>query len=563
MRIRVVLLSLVGLLLLASGLLTARQTHTTQSMVPAHAAAPMATATTTATTAEASPPWIAAHYFGRHWPKNFLNGYRRNEAAGDFRQLREEGFNTVILLVPWAELQPDISTCCRFDARAFARLRYLIDQADVAGLRVILRVGYYWSFAADGLDVRYQRLLNDSSLRPTWIAFLREVQTKLASRPAVVMSFMSWEDLPLQLIDPSARSLYNTYLQARQLPPLAAKKRLPKRENAGMERFLGYWDWLLVNRIVVPASRILPGVSFESRIDSDAVTETGAGGKPSTRWINHKSTYFISGARAAVFYWAPFWGADNRGELVQADRALQLLQQLLDVVAAQVHGQPLFIDQLNVVDNTAGFDHNARIDPQQIGRFLAQLPCTLKRNHVIGYGIWTERDYRESSIYNPSFAYGMEDWTFAHASSAGAAGLQAVPGGDNELHMHAGDLLTQIIPIGRGRNGLPYHTCVTAIAKAPSTLHVDIGAGETLLHFFHRGSQEVCAAVGMVPPSDAAVTLRLRLGSGDLAVRDVYLFDHIQRGDVRDTSGAGGSMLQSLRSTNLAMRDAKLRCPAR
>lgn len=561
LRIRLLLLALLGVLLAVGGVLGLRHWTASQSM-QTRAERPHPVTKRPSGTSE---PWIAAHYFGGHWAKNFLNGFRRADVAADFRQLHDDGFNTVILLVPWAELQPDIRTCCQFDARAFERLGFLIDQADAAGLKVILRLGYYWSFATDELDVRYHRLLINPALLPAWTAFLHEVQTRLASRPAVVMSFMSWEDLPVHAIDPTARSEYNAYLRSRHLPPLAAGSPLPRRDNAGTERFLGYWDWLLVNRTVIPASRILPGLSFESRIDKDAVTSTGADGKLATRWIGHEGTYRIPGARAAVFYWAPYWGAENHGERLDADRSLQLLRHLLEVVAAQVQGQSLFIDQLNVIDNTLGFDHNAQIDPQQIDAFFSKLPCMLKRNNVIGYGIWTVHDYRESPIYNPSFAYGLDDWTFSSAvpaveTTASGGGLQPLPSGDNQLRMRAGDVLTQVIPIERGRHGLPYRTCVTAIANAPSTLHVDIGAGQALLHFYRRGSQQVCASVPMLPPSDASVTLRLRLGSGDLTLRDVYLFDHVQQGNLYNEFGADGSMLNALRKANRAYLDPELNC---
>ncbi|MEO5596491.1 MAG: hypothetical protein ABIQ97_05040, partial [Lysobacteraceae bacterium] len=53
MHIRVVLLALVGLLLLAGGLLAVRHQYATPPMVPAHAAA-TATATAAATEAEAA-----------------------------------------------------------------------------------------------------------------------------------------------------------------------------------------------------------------------------------------------------------------------------------------------------------------------------------------------------------------------------------------------------------------------------------------------------------------------------------------------------------------------------
>ena len=67
---------------------------------------------------------VAAHWFGRQWPMNFLAGFRREQVAADFRQLVDDGFDTVVLLVAWGDFQPVYAPCCTYDERAFERLDF-------------------------------------------------------------------------------------------------------------------------------------------------------------------------------------------------------------------------------------------------------------------------------------------------------------------------------------------------------------------------------------------------------------------------------------------------------
>ena len=86
---------------------------------------------------------------GDNWPKNFINVFRREDVASDYAKLRADGFNAVVRLVSWGDFQPVFDRCCRYDERAFERLGFLIDQARAAGLDVVLRIGYGWTFQPD------------------------------------------------------------------------------------------------------------------------------------------------------------------------------------------------------------------------------------------------------------------------------------------------------------------------------------------------------------------------------------------------------------------------------
>ena len=73
----------------------------------------------------------------------------------------------------------------------------------------------------------------------------------------------------------------------------------------------------------------------------------------------------------------------------------------------------MFIDQLNVIDNTLGFEHNATLQSAALPAFMDGAYCAMRDAGVFGYAFWTTHDYAESPLYNPSFAYKLDGWSLA------------------------------------------------------------------------------------------------------------------------------------------------------
>ena len=101
----------------------------------------------------------AATYVGNEWPVNFWNS-EMNTLQEDFEKIREDGFNAVVIIVPWRQFQPDLSSR-RKNQSAYESLSRILDAAEANGLRVILRAGYTWDcFDPSGnVTVRYRKLL--------------------------------------------------------------------------------------------------------------------------------------------------------------------------------------------------------------------------------------------------------------------------------------------------------------------------------------------------------------------------------------------------------------------
>lgn len=503
-------------------------------------------------------PLVGSHYFGNAWPVNFIAGFRRADVPGDFRRLADDGFNSVVLVVSWGDFQPVTSPCCQYDERAWERLHFLLEQARIAKLRVVLRVGYAWSYhplAGDSSE-RAHALMNQPQARAAYLRFVQRLARETGDKPQVVLTFMTWEDQWLRRIDDDARGDFRQFAASRTDAAsfLAPQAELPTPTGDHAALFNAYWDWLVIEKIYKPAAAELPSLSYEARIDKEPNYVTSPdGARRIDRWLGHEGMLRQRPGHPVTIYWAPFWGAQNDGEKLSAERSLVLLQALLTEVRGNTAGQPLYIDQFNVVDNTLGHERNAVIASDQIPAFLDGAVCTLKANDVLGYAFWTGRDYAESPVFNPAFGYGLDGWTWQGAGD-GTEALEAMPIGDFRLRLRAGDGISQVITPRRGRvpqaDARPDRTCVTADVARPSQLSVRAGAGAAVaLDFPKAGRQTQCAPIAPAPVADA-LDLHLQLQGGELALLDVQLFDHVQVGDIYGRDGKPGPLRDAVRRMN-------------
>ncbi|WP_028770487.1 hypothetical protein [Silanimonas lenta] len=515
------------------------------------------------------PPIRATHWFGAHWAKNLINAYRREDVAGEFRTIREDGFDTVVLLVSWGDFQPVYLPCCREDERAFQRLDFLLDEAERQGLRVMLRIGFAWSFHPDSPPTleRVHVLMNDVRARAAFQRFVGRVGKAIEGRPQVLMSFMSWEDQWLRHIEPIAAEDYARFIAS--LPPAERPPdptRLPRADDDSAPWFHRYWDWLKLEELHRPAQAQIPLLGYEVRSDKEPRWQVDAAGRRKVAgWIDHRSTYRQPGAVPLVMYWAPFWGARNEGESLRAEESLALLGGMLAEASAWSGDRPVFINQFNLIDNTPGHEHNATLPDDQIAPFLRGAVCVLKNHGVLGAGLWTGRDYEESPLYNPSFAYGLEGWHLVdgegRAIPEGEALLTA-PERDPHLRLRRGEVLTQAFGRERGRlphrDDRPDHACVDALSPGGARLRLQAGGGEPVelaLPAGHAG--RACTTIDSHPVEDR-LAFRVEALEGEAELRGLWLFDHVQDGGLRTVDNRPGRHHHAVIAFNEAMMRSEL-----
>jgi hypothetical protein len=534
-----------------------------QTQRPGHVSAPALPSSHT----RLAPPLVGATYMGDNWPMNFTNAFRRENVAADFARMRQDGFNAVVLLVPWGDFQPVFDPCCTYDERAFERMDFLIDRAREAGLDVVLRIGYGWTFHPDAGDVgvRTHRLLNDVHVRQAFLAYVARGGELARKHANVRLSFLTWEDLILYSIDGDGRGDFRQFVASLPehdpLRSLGIDANVPpqRRDAAGVTMFNAYWDWLLMQKIFKPAAERIPNLSYEARIDSEALPKRDATGKVVYEWLGHESTYRPPGADTIALYWAPFWGAENQGEQLDAKRSLHLLGALLDKVRQHRGSLPMFIDQFNVIDNTFGFEHNASLQPAALPAFMDGADCVMRKAGVFGYAYWTTRDYAESPLYNPSFSYGLDGWNLVAADGAAPESrLIKQASGDFDLRMRQGDRLRQTIPKSRGRlpttssdGRLSAHVCLSARSGGRAVVEVSAGAAPVRLQLGGDSSHRVCNKIPTQSRSGTELDLEIHDISGTAVLTNVMLYDRIQHGGLYKFDGEDGVLLPSMRKLNL------------
>lgn len=376
--------------------------------------------------------WVAAHYFADAWPANMWDSEFENIDA-DLQRIKTDGFNSIILIVPWRQFQPGIGKTNRYNSDAFEKLDMILGKADEHHLGVILRIGYTWDYyqnrGNDDIIERYENIVNDQRTRNAWIEYVERVYSVAAAHESFWGGFICWEDFwnlttkmktisgkNAESLKYAARIGFSRYMaeyyeisDIRRLyddDKLYSEEDLyiPTEDKQAFKMFYDFYDSFL-NELLAYSQTAFPNLSMEVRVDDDwIVNEDGE-----NRYYSHAGTYPCHGsAYTTIMYGIPM-GMVNNGEKVTWKKALSKTDEILEKVKQGAEGKRIFIDQFLYYDNTQVFSHNAQLLEDQIDDYLIRSAKTLEQ-YTNGYGIWVYRDYYMDTIANGSFADGLNGW---------------------------------------------------------------------------------------------------------------------------------------------------------
>jgi hypothetical protein len=507
----------------------------------------------------------ATHYWAGGYPKSFWDGLDPSRVDTDFARIKAQGFNAVVLAVSWPEFQPRLTPVHAFDEQAFRDLALLVGKAAEHGLRVVLRVGFIWSFRPDAEMPNAERIdaaFHDPDVHRAWLAFVEEVCRRICNAPNFQLAFLSWEDLyPFNLLsaqvrrdEPGFRAALVGWLRERHdLAAVGARYGrafaswsdvpVPERRSPAYEYVLAWWDDVLAARFFMPARERFPGLSFEERVDWDPVWTKGE----HPEWHRHPSVTGRAGAEVATLYYAIAWGMRNASDTTDARGALGQLARLLELTAAHKPRDGLFVDQFNFIDNTPEFSTNTRLAEDQYDAMLAGAAELLTR-HRAGYALWLDEDYAANILYNPGFQRGLAGW-----EPRGTASVAAGRGGGAVLHLAAGASVAQRI-VGAGREagferGNTGSLCMTGRALASATARVRAtGLPAPVALEFGAVAERRCAAIPLSPE------FRIEIAALDGVELDrIELYHHVQQSRIRTLEGKPGPQAAALREFNRAL----------
>ena len=499
----------------------------------------------------------SATYFGDEWVMNFWNS-EMDDLKADMEQIREDGFNSIIVAIPWREFQPQMDPV-GYNDHALAQLDKVMSAAKEAGLWVSLRVGYTWDYYEDGTDVRdrYRNLPGDERLLAAWDDYVKTIYERANAHGNLYGGFITWEDFwhfvfytseqgrEEQSIAFAQFTGFTDYIRENytleEIEPLYGEDftdydqvYYPEKNQPALRLMYEYFDvWL--NGFLAHTQEIFPELSLEARMDMDLVYDM----EGNQYWYGHEATYPCENAPyVSLMYGVPM-GHINQGERLDAAEALVGTQQMLDHVLRFTEGKKLYIEQFLYMDNTPGFEHNAQLKNDQLDDYIVAC-ADLFKDRIMGYGVWAYKNYADNLIYNPQFALGEDGWTFE-------GGVEAVEhNGSMQAKLPVGGRLYN--PISRG--SLTY-VSFTVDGDKPVTLQVSLGDHTTEVH----------VGAGSLGHGDAIQLVFDQGGSGLSFTSDVLcyidnvkIYNRIHDGQLYDLDGQELSCIDAIRKLNRKLK---------
>lgn len=375
----------------------------------------------------------SATYYSDDWVVNFWNSESPNMDQ-ELAQIAKDGFNSIILALPWREFQPQTSPVS-YNSYAWRKLDKVMKLAEKNGLWVELRVGYTWDYySQESVLPRYQGLLYQESTREAWLDYAKTVYEKASSHPNFYGGFLTWEDFWNFVDSAGSMGPGNNSVRMAEIVGFRDYMKnnytleevrefygseidsydsiyLPLREDKAFLCFYRFYDDFL-NKLLADTQTVFPDLSMEVRLDVDPVTD-GAGGFTGAE---HYSTFPCgSSSYTSLMFGVPM-GQQNEGEVIGAEEALAQFNSFLDLAGFYNGGKPLYVDQLLFMDTTEEFAHNASIEAEQRPLFLTSLGPVLKEK-TMGYGLWTYRNYTNNLVFNSQFGLDGKEWILGRGSS--------------------------------------------------------------------------------------------------------------------------------------------------
>lgn len=501
----------------------------------------------------------AATYTSDAWVSNFWNT-ESDHMDEELAQIHADGFNSIILVIPWREFQPD-TVPISYNSYAFSKLDRVMDSAGNHGLGVVIRLGYTWDYYADeASSQRFRELLREPRIQEAWMDYARKVYQAASAHGNFRGGFMTWEDMWNYVEDATnfgdgqrskteAEQIgFHDYLRkhysVKELNKIYnptedfAKYEdvyIPSRSQAAYRLFFEFYDdWL--NETLTTTQKVFPGLSMEVRLDWDVIS--GGSDDGSDLSFTHESTYACGNADFTSTMYSVSMG-QAQGAQLGAGQAVDGMTKKLAYLREHNDGKPVFIDQLLYMDETEGFENNARLQPSQRGAFLTGITGALSA-HTNGYGIWTYRNYGNNPVYNCQFALGSKGWDVS-------GGSVAEHDGSRMMRLGEGGSVSQKIGhrIG-GRTTHDNHVRFTADSDEPVTVTVTMGLESREVTV--EGRKDYDLNFGELSYYSVEFT-----SDGIVWLDNIQVYNFVQDGQLYDIDGSALSCIGSMRALNAAM----------
>ncbi len=497
----------------------------------------------------------AATYVSDAWVINFWNT-ESDHMDEEMAQIAADGFNSIVLVIPWREFQPSVNPVS-YNDYAFQKLDRVMREAEAHGLWVSVRVSYTWDYYGDeDARNRFFQMLGGGKVRDAWLRYVEKIYSVCSAHTNFYGGFITWEDFWNYTEDVSSfgdgeRSVkeaqrigYQDYLRDHlDLEMVSSHYQnaqpftdfdevpIPSRESPAYRFFYDFYDKMLME-LLQDAQQVFPNLSMEVRLDVDPVNGM-AGNKVGA---HHFQTFPCGSSSYTSLMYSISMGQKNQGERITASQAIREMNEQLSLVKMYNDGKPIFIDQLLYMDATEEFSHNAQLYDHERNPYLMALPPVL-RGYTNGYAVWSYRNYTNNPVYNCQFALGEYGWDTSRASVR-------IYNGSSQMFLQSGGKITQ--QIGSRISGKRTHDNMvrfTAESTQPVTVSVTLGQQTKEVQVMGAGTFEL----DFGRHEYDLITFRT---NGDVYLDNIDVYNFIQDGQLYDIYGNELSCLDAMRRLN-------------
>lgn len=498
-------------------------------------------------------------YMSDEWVINFWNA-EDDHLEEDLAQIAADGFNSIVLAVPWREFQPGTNPI-QYSQYPFDKLNRIMSAARDQGLWVVLRIGYTWDYCdGEAPQTRYKKLLGDEEIKAAWLDYAKTLYDTVSPYENFYGGFITWEDFwnyvedaPGQYalnqagINEAKRIGFQTYLEGhytmdevnRYFSPDKTFQNfeqvsIPKKDSLAYKLFFEFYDEFL-NNLLKETQQVFPNLSMEVRLDVDPVTGldgelVGAG--------HHQTFGCADSTYTSLMYSVSMGQPFDR--LLTAAEAASMMEQQLDMVKAYNAGKPIYIDQLLYMDMTPGFEHNARLLEEERTTFLTSVSDILRR-YTNGYAVWTYRNYANNGVFNSQFALESQGWESSRVKFAEHDGSnQALIQNNGRLSQDVGSRISS-------KQQFENHVRFTADSERPVKMSVTLGTKTK--EVIVDGKKQYDLNFGRLEYDK----VQFRAG-GDVYVDNISVYNFVQDGQLYDLDGQELPCLEGIRSLNQMLK---------
>ncbi len=504
--------------------------------------------------AEPRPEYLkSVTYFGDEWPINYWNS-EDSHMEENLRKIAKDGFNSIILAVPWREFQP-MSEKQYYNEAAFERLEQIMECAESCGLWVVLRVGYTWDYYGTAeIPVRYDYVTQKGSEDwYGWLKFAGRLYETASAHPNFHSGFITWEDfwnyvwymdrdLSMSLRNRLAKqSGFTAYLKEQySLEEVGSwygeafhsfdEVYLPFGDHPSARLFYEYYDQHLMG-FLKETQKVFPGLSMEIRADGDRVFT----GEETFTYYSHSATYSCEGAPYSALMYSVSMGQRNENDRIAADTALKAMQNNLRSLY-EAGGKRLYVEQLLYMDSTEAYSSNTQIREDQVDAFVRSLTPVLLET-TSGYGLWVYRNYVNNCVYNNQFGLGKEGWNFSGNSTVEErkGTKMAVIGSNGGISQN----ITGRLP----ENGRLYVDFYAESDLAGADVKIQVGNLSKKVPLTGAGTYTL--EFPWQDQYDISIT-----GDKKIYLDDIRVYTYEQNGRIYERNGAEGDLAGSFRALN-------------